>query len=91
MELKAIPLSCLHILLLLVTFQLLLQCSNSSEPNEKQNFKLTVIVLTMNRPKSLVRLLNSIRNTDFEEEDDKFDVEIHVDKSFGLHYQECVE
>ena len=91
MELKAIPLSCLHILLLLVTFQLLLQCSNSSEPNEKQNFKLTVIVLTMNRPKSLVRLLNSIINTDFEEEDEKFDVEIHVDKSFGLHYQECVE
>ena len=91
MELKAIPLSCLHILLLLVIFQLLLQCSNSSESNEKRNFKLTVIVLTMNRPKSLVRLLNSIRNTDFEEEDDKFDVEIHVDKSFGLHYKECVE
>ena len=37
------------------------------------------------------RLLRSIKATDFENETDKFDVEIHVDKSVGLHYQECVE
>ncbi len=55
------------------------------------DFKLTVIVLTMNRPVSLSRLLRSLRDTDFENETDKFDVEIHVDKSVGLHYQECVE
>jgi hypothetical protein len=37
------------------------------------------------------RLLKSIHETDFENDADKFDVEIHVDKSVGLHYQECVE
>ena len=45
----------------------------------------------MNRPKSLARLLSSLRNTDFEFDDEQFDVEIHVDKSLGLHYDECVE
>merc|ERR1739848_607786 len=44
----------------------------------------------MNRPNSLARLLNSIHNTDFVNDDDKFDVEIHVDKSMGLHYDDCV-
>ena len=53
--------------------------------------KLTVIVLTMDRPHSLARLLSSIANTDFENEEDYFDIEIHVDKSVGLHYEECVE
>lgn len=59
--------------------------------NDAKNFKLTVVVLTMNRPQSLARLLKSLRATDFEFDDDKFDVEIHVDKSLGLHYDECVE
>ena len=67
--------------------------SQDVEITEKdaKNFKLTVVVLTMNRPQSLARLLKSLRATDFEFEDDKFDVEIHVDKSLGLHYDECVE
>ena len=59
--------------------------------NDAKNLKLTVVVLTMNRPQSLARLLKSLRATDFEFDDDKFDVEIHVDKSLGLHYDECVE
>ena len=57
----------------------------------KRDFKLTVIVLTMDRPHSLARLLKSIYNTDFESDEDYFDIEIHVDKTVGLHYQECVE
>ena len=65
--------------------------SNAEElSKDVKNFKLTVVVLTMNRPHSLGRLLNSIHNTDFEFDDDKFDVEIHVDKSMGLHYDDCV-
>ena len=40
---------------------------------------------------SVFRLLRSLNATDFENETDKFDVEIHVDKSVGLHYQECVK
>ena len=67
--------------------------SQDVEITEKdaKNFKLTVVVLTMNRPQSLARLLKSLRATDFEFDNDKFDVEIHVDKSLGLHYDECVE
>ena len=67
--------------------------SQDVEITEKdaRDFKLTVVVLTMNRPQSLARLLKSLRATDFEFDDDKFDVEIHVDKSLGLHYDECVE
>ena len=57
----------------------------------EREFKLTVIVLTMDRPHSLARLLRSVANTDFENEEDYFDIEIHVDKSVGLHYEECVE
>ena len=65
--------------------------SNETVPSkEVKDFKLTVVVLTMNRPQSLGRLLKSIHNTDFEFDSDKFDVEIHVDKSMGLHYDECV-
>jgi hypothetical protein len=57
----------------------------------KRSFKLTVIVLTMNRPLSLARLLKSIEATEMEDEQDFFDVEIHVDKSIGLHYDDCVK
>ena len=75
-----------------ITFPNAIQ-SQDVEITEKdaKNFKLTVVVLTMNRPQSLARLLKSLRATDFEFDDDKFDVEIHVDKSLGLHYDECVE
>ena len=58
---------------------------------DKRDFKLTVIILTMDRPNSLRRLMESIYNTDFENDSDFFDVEIHIDKSLGLHYQECIE
>ena len=63
----------------------------AEEENKKREFKLTVIILTMDRPQSLARLLKSIYNTDFENDQDYFDIEIHVDKTIGLHYQECVE
>ena len=33
---------------------------------DKRDFKLTVIILTMDRPNSLRRLMESIYNTDFE-------------------------
>jgi len=58
---------------------------------DKRDFKLTVIILTMDRPNSLRRLMESIYNTDFENDSDFFDVEIHIDKSLGLHYQECID
>ena len=79
-------------LVVFITFPKTIQ-SQDVELTEKdaKNFKLTVVVLTMNRPQSLARLLKSLRATDFEFDDDKFDVEIHVDKSLGLHYDECVE
>ena len=74
------------------TFWLLLVlCMADKSENDKRDFKLTVIVLTMDRPHSLARLLKSIYNTDFESDEDYFDIEIHVDKTVGLHYQECVE
>jgi len=73
----------------------ILYFANGNETPSKSNndfeFKLTVIVLTMNRPHSLARLLKSLKETDFENDTDYFDVEIHVDKSVGLHYKECVE
>ena len=79
-------------LVVFITFPKII-LSQNVEITEKdaKNFKLTVVVLTMNRPQSLARLLKSLRATDFEFDDDKFDVEIHVDKSLGLHYDECVE
>jgi hypothetical protein len=46
-------------------------------------FSLRVIILTMNRPESLTRLLNSLTNTFFEEPTDTLHVEIHVDKAHG--------
>ena len=67
---------------------------NKTDPKlivDKRDFKLTVIILTMDRPNSLRRLMESIYNTDFENDSDFFDVEIHIDKSLGLHYQECIE
>ena len=59
--------------------------------SDNREFKLTVIILTMDRHYSLARVLRSIANTDFEFDDDYFDVEIHVDKSIGEHYEECVK
>ena len=47
----------------------------------RPSFNLTVIVLTMNRPQSLQRLLDSLLTTDFEFDDDFFDVEIHISKN----------
>ena len=60
---------------------------------ENWHFNLTVVVLTMNRPHSLARLLRSIEATDFGdlEGEEFFDLEIHVDKSLGLHYEDCVK
>ncbi len=62
-----------------------------NEEEAYRKFNLTVIVLTMNRAASLARLMRSLDNTDFEFDDDKFDVEIHVDKSMGAHYDDCVK
>ena len=50
----------------------------------QKGFKLKVIILTMNRPESLRRLLHSINQTFFEHPEDALDVEIHVDKSRGM-------
>lgn len=58
---------------------------------DKRDFKLTVIMLTMDRHNSLARVLKSIAETDFESDEDYFDIEIHVDKSVGLHYDECIK
>ena len=54
------------------------------------HFSMRVIVLTMNRPDSLTRLLNSINNTFFEYPGDRIELEIHVDKAHGLLHDECV-
>jgi len=64
--------------------------SDLTELERRQEFRLKVIVLTMNRPESLNRLLTSISRTYFEFEDDKIEVEIHVDKSQGWLYRDCV-
>ena len=78
-----------HFFIFLLEFMIFLTVQAESE----REFKLTVIVLTMDRPHSLARLLKSIANTDFESDEDYFDIEVHVDypKTVGLHYQECVE
>ncbi len=75
-------------MLLLCVF---LSPSKEDVTSDRRDFKLTVVVLTMNRPHSLMRLLRSIERTDFEFDDDGFDMEIHVDKSIGGHYDECVK
>ena len=74
--------------LVLVTF-----CGSSgmcdiSEEDSHPPFNLTVIVLTMNRPRSLERLLNSLKATDFEYDTDFFDVVFHIDKSTGGLYDQ---
>lgn len=56
-----------------------------------ETFSMKVIVLTMNRPESLMRLLRSINNTYFEHDTDSIEVEIHVDKSHGWLYEDCVK
>ena len=94
MQIQPLPPALLRFTFLLLVLQTLIQSTFSQyspEDKDVKKFKLTVVVLTMNRPNSLARLLNSIHNTDFENDDDKFDVEIHVDKSLGLHYDACVE
>ena len=67
------------------------ETKNNEKKDDRRSFKLTVIILTMNRAKSLMRLLRSIGETDFEFDDDYFDMEIHVDKSVGSQYEECVQ
>ena len=57
---------------------------------QTEPYTIKVIVLTMNRPQSLLRLLRSIKRTYFEYPGDRLEVEIHVDKSHGLYYQDCV-
>ena len=54
-----------------------------SRLEQRRGFKLKVIILTMNRPESLRRLLDSLNRTFFEHPGDALDVEIHVDKSRG--------
>ena len=65
--------------------------AEESDKEDSRDFKLTVIILTMDRPDSLRRLLASIYETDFENDEDYFDIEFHIDKSVGLHYQDCIE
>ncbi len=57
--------------------------SQLSQLERSSRFNLTVIILTMNRPESLRRLLDSIDKTFFEFSEDKLNLEIHVDKSQG--------
>jgi len=64
--------------------------SELSELEQQASFSMKVLVLTMNRPESLKRLLSSIYNTYFEFPEDKIEVEIHVDKSHGWLYRDCV-
>ena len=65
------------------------------------DLKLTVVVLTMNRPRALARLLQSLVETDLSDWEDSskgggastsvpFNVEIHVDKAVGTPHEECV-
>ena len=61
-----------------------------AEMEQTEPYTIKVIVLTMNRPQSLLRLLRSINRTYFEYPGDRLEVEIHVDKSHGLYYQDCV-
>ena len=58
---------------------------------QTEPFTMKVIVLTMNRPDSLMRLLRSINKTYFEYESDRLDIEIHVDRSHGWLYEDCVK
>lgn len=91
MVLRTNKLTLMRFISVLMCLELITSICNAENTTNHKDFKLTVVVLTMNRPKPLARLLKSIYDTDFESDDDKFDVEIHVDKSFGLHHEECKE
>jgi hypothetical protein len=54
-----------------------------SELEGTRPFVMRVIILTMNRPQSLSRLLDSLSRTFFEYAADALHVEIHVDKAHG--------
>ena len=54
-----------------------------SELEGTRPFSMRVIILTMNRPQSLSRLLDSLSRTFFEYAADALHVEIHVDKAHG--------
>lgn len=58
---------------------------------QSETFSMKVIILTMNRPESLMRLLSSLNKTYFEHPEDRIDVEIHVDKAHGWLYNDCVK
>ena len=91
MVLRTNTLTLMRFISVLMCLEIITNICNAENTTNHKDFKLTVVVLTMNRPKPLARLLKSIYDTDFESDDDKFDVEIHVDKSFGLHHEECKE
>ena len=74
-----------------VTCDGLINATSLSELEQTQPFSMRLIVLTMNRPDSLMRLLRSINRTFFEYDSDKINVEIHVDKSHGWLYEDCVK
>ena len=61
-----------------------------AEMEQTADYTIKVLVLTMNRPQSLLRLLRSINRTYFEYPGDRLELEIHVDRSHGLYYQDCV-
>jgi hypothetical protein len=58
-----------------------------SEHEGTRPFVMRVIILTMNRPQSLSRLLDSLSRTFFEYAADALHVEIHVDKAHGKHVE----
>jgi hypothetical protein len=59
-----------------------------SELEDTRPFSMRVIILTMNRPPSLSRLLDSLSRTFFEYAADALHVEIHVDKAHGKHVEQ---
>jgi hypothetical protein len=59
-----------------------------SELEGTRPFVMRVIILTMNRPQSLSRLLDSLSRTFFEYTADALHVEIHVDKAHGKHVEQ---
>jgi hypothetical protein len=59
-----------------------------SELEGTRPFVMRVIILTMNRPQSLSRLLDSLSRTFFEYAADALHVEIHVDKAHGKHMEQ---
>jgi hypothetical protein len=59
-----------------------------SELEGTHPFIMRVIILTMNRPQSLSRLLDSLSRTFFEYAADALHVEIHVDKAHGKQVEQ---